>query len=86
MNESSGSFNQTILIIMASVAVCIVSSLLFFAVGCLRHRYYPKQKYLTEFSSPPENQEKPQYQGVQESLEHVELSDNIAYVPVQLTV
>ena len=66
---------------MISVAVCVISSSFFFAVGLLCHRYCPKQKHLDK-SIPPtitENQENTQHQEM-----CVELTENVAYSPVQL--
>ena len=74
----TGPPSQSVQTIMISVAVCVISSSLFFVVGLLCHRYCPKQKHLHE-SIPPtitENQEM--------CVEQVELTENVAYSPVQL--
>jgi hypothetical protein len=76
--QDSGSLSQSVQIIIISVAVCIISSSLFFAVGLLCHRYCPKQKQVHELESMQRRETKC------DTIEQVELTENVAYGQVQL--
>jgi hypothetical protein len=83
VTEGSGSLiSQPVLIIIVScIAVCILCSLLFFAVGFLCHRHCPngKQGVVDESISP--KQESTQHREMQQTFE---LNGNEAYASVQL--
>ena len=88
--ESSGSLiNQPLQIIIISIAVCILCSMLFFAVGFLCHHYCPncKQSVVDESKSQTiiEKQESTENLEMQQKIPaQVEPSSNVAYVSVQL--
>ena len=82
-DEGSSSLSQDVKIIIASVTVFVVSSTLFFIVGFLCHCFRPKQEKINvpHVTTPtPEKENSPLYQ----ELQHVQLKENIAYIPVQL--
>ena len=75
--QGSVSLSPSVQIIIISAAVCIVSSSLFFAVGLLCHRYYPKQKHLHNLES---------MQDRETECVAIELTENVAYSQVQLRI
>ena len=88
IRQGSGSLSQSVQIIIISVAVCIICSSLFFAVGLLCHHYCPKRKQLHQFVTPTVTEGQENNMLDQEimhiAIEQVELTENAAYSTVQL--
>lgn len=77
--ESSKSLSQAVRFVLVSVAVCVLSSLFFFAFGYLCHRHCQRQKYRRD------QLQSRQSEGIlHKHPEQIELKENEAYGPLTL--
>ena len=80
-NVNSGSLSQTVQFAIASVAMCLLCSLLFFFLGNLYHYYCQRKKH------PVVDQQSPVYDEIhalRRQSEQIDIKENEAYGPLNL--
>ena len=81
---NSGSLSQAVQFVIASVAMCLFCSLLFFSLGFLCHSYCQRKRHpVMDLRSPMyQLQEVNVLQQTQSDHEQIEIKENEAYGPL----